>query len=93
MTNVIPMPEPKQPEATCDAVKDAIAYGYSVHTAVGDDFDKELMGKWWWTLQRSGWIDCVTDPDTHRTEAEAWIAAIAHHKAELMFDEREEPKE
>lgn len=86
--NVFSLPERKQPCEHCEEVKAAMAYGYAVH-AGRDEFDEQLRGKWWWTLSKPGWIDCVTDPDEHDTEAEAWVAAVAHHKAELMLDNRE----
>lgn len=91
MTNVIPLPALLSPE-----IKAAVDYGYAVHTIrPGEEDDTEwlsdrsLVGRWWWTLTKPGWIDIVTDPDEHATEAEAWAAAVAHHKAEQSLDARE----
>jgi hypothetical protein len=75
--------------ATPEEIQAARDYGYRVHTARGDEFDSDLAGRWWWTLTKPGWVDIVTDPDDHASEADAWAAAVAHHKAEQTLDARE----
>lgn len=90
MSNVIPLTGllRHEPPPSAD-VKAAMDYGYQVHTAIGDHFDSDLQGKWWWTLSKPGWVDCVTDHDEHASEAEAWACAVQHHKAELLLDNRD----
>jgi hypothetical protein len=87
-SNVIPMTPPPSAD-----VKAAMDYGYTVHTLTNTEpqwDEPDLVGKWWWCLSKPGWIDCVTDPDEHATEAEAWACAVQHHHSEAALDAREE---
>ena len=92
MSNVIPMAALQSPE-----IKAAFDYGYTVHTMTNEDpdwaADQKLVGRWWWCLTKPGWIDIVTDPEDHASEAEAWAAAVLHHKAELSLDAKEREQE